>query len=85
MTTLETIKRIIAKQFENTPARSVAPEFLQPETAIASLNPDSLDLQEIIMAIEDEYAIEVPDARAENFKTLRDVVDFVDEEKWKVA
>jgi acyl carrier protein len=42
---------------------------------------DSLDAVEIIMAIEDEYGIEIPDEEAENIQTVQDLVRFVEENK----
>ena len=45
------------------------------------LSADSLDAVEIIMAIEDEYGIEIPDEEAEKFQTVRDLVKYVEESK----
>jgi len=42
---------------------------------------DSLDAVEIIMAIEDEYGIEIPDEEAETFQTVRDLVKYVEDNK----
>lgn len=38
---------------------------------------DSLDEVEIVMAIEEEFALEIPDAEADKIKSTRDVIDFV--------
>ena len=43
------------------------------------LEADSLDAVEIIMAIEEEYDIEVPDEEAEKFQKVSDIVKYVDE------
>lgn len=43
------------------------------------LEADSLDAVEIIMAIEDEYEIEIPDEDAENFQSVGDIVKYVEE------
>ncbi len=40
---------------------------------------DSLDLVEIVMSIEDEYGIEVPEDAVDEFKTVGDVVKFIEE------
>lgn len=42
------------------------------------LEADSLDAVEIIMAIEDEYGIEIPDEDAEKFQSVNDLVKFVE-------
>lgn len=43
------------------------------------LEADSLDAVEIIMSIEEKYGIEIPDEDAENFKTVKDIVEYVEE------
>lgn len=43
------------------------------------LGADSLDVVDIVMSIEDEFEIEVPDEEIENIKTVGDVVKFVEE------
>ena len=42
------------------------------------LSADSLDAVEIIMAIEDEFGIEIPDEDAEKFQTVSDIVNYVE-------
>lgn len=42
------------------------------------LEADSLDAVEIIMAIEEEYEIEIPDEEAEKFQTVADLVNYVE-------
>lgn len=44
---------------------------------IDDLNADSLDIVELIMALEDELDMEIPDEDVENFKTVGDVVNYV--------
>ena len=48
---------------------------------IKYLSADSLDAVEIIMAIEDEYGIEIPDEEAEKMQTVGDLVRYVEENK----
>ena len=43
------------------------------------LDADSLDAVEIIMAIEDEFNIEIPDEMAESIKTIGEIIDYVEE------
>ena len=45
------------------------------------LSADSLDAVEIIMAIEDEYGIEIPDEEAEKMQRVGDLVRYVEENK----
>lgn len=40
---------------------------------------DSLDLVDLVMSIEDEFNIEVPDDQIENFRTVGDVVRYIEE------
>lgn len=43
------------------------------------LGADSLDIVDLVMSIEDEFEIEVPDEEIENVKTVGDVVRFIEE------
>lgn len=43
------------------------------------LNADSLDAVEIIMALEDEFGVEIPDEEAEKLKTVGDIVNYIKE------
>ena len=43
------------------------------------LEADSLDAVEIIMALEEEYDIEIPDEEAEKFQTVDDIVKYVED------
>jgi acyl carrier protein len=42
------------------------------------LGADSLDQVELIMAVEDEFGIEIPDEEAESIRTVSDAVDYVE-------
>lgn len=48
---------------------------------IGDLEADSLDAVEVIMALEDEFGIEIPDEEAENFKTIGDICNFIENNK----
>lgn len=70
---LDAIKRMIIDQL------GVSEDELQLETNLMKdLEADSLDAVEIIMAIEDEYDIEIPDEDAERFQTIGDIVSYVE-------
>ncbi len=45
------------------------------------LEADSLDAVELIMAIEEEFEIEIPDDKASKIKTVKDIVDYIEENK----
>ena len=52
---------------------------ITPETSMMKdLDADSLDAVEIMMELEDEFDIEIPDEDAEKFKTIGDIVKFVE-------
>lgn len=44
---------------------------------IDDLGADSLDIVELIMALEEEFDLEIPDSEAENIKVVGDVVDYI--------
>ena len=46
---------------------------------ISDLNADSLDLVEVIMAMEQEFDLEIKDEEAENIRTVADAVNFIEE------
>ena len=52
-------------------------EITMDSAFLEDLNADSLDIVELIMALEDELDMEIPDEDAENFVTVGDVVRFV--------
>ena len=46
---------------------------------VEDLEADSLDVVDLMMTIEDDFSIEVPDEEIENFRTVGDVVRFIEE------
>jgi len=70
----EKIKSIIVEQL------SVDESSVTADTSLMKdLEADSLDAVEIIMAIEDEFDIEIPDEDAEKFQNVGDIVKYVEE------
>lgn len=66
------IKGIIAVQF------NINEEEITKDTSFKdTLNADSLDLVELIMAFEDEFGLEVEDEEMENIKTVGDAVEYI--------
>ena len=71
---LEKVKAIIVEQL------GVADTALTMEASfIDDLGADSLDIVELVMALEEEFDIEIPDADAEKVTTVGDVVDYIKE------
>lgn len=54
-----------------------ADEITLDSSFVDDLNADSLDIVELIMALEDELDMEIPDEDVEGFKTVGDVVEYV--------
>ncbi|MBF0312245.1 MAG: acyl carrier protein [Oligoflexia bacterium] len=48
---------------------------------IEDLNLDSLDIVELMMKMEDEFGIEIPENEAENLKCIKDVVGYIESKK----
>ncbi|HEO64735.1 MAG TPA: acyl carrier protein [Spirochaetes bacterium] len=68
------VKEIIINQL-HVEASEVKPEA----SFIEDLGADSLDTVELVMALEEEFGVEIPDETAENIKTVQDAVDFIEE------
>jgi acyl carrier protein len=70
------IKELIAEQLDvDASTITMETDFMK------DLEADSLDAVEIILGVEDEYGIEIPDEVAENFTKVGDIVKYVEEHK----
>ena len=70
----EKMQQILAEQLD------ADIESITLETDIQDdLGADSLDVVEMLMSIEDEFDIEIPDDQIENLKTVGNVVDYITE------
>lgn len=68
----EKVKEIIVEQL------GVEEDIVKGEASfIDDLGADSLDVVELIMALEEEFDIEIPDAEAEKVTTVNDVVEYI--------
>lgn len=56
---------------------STAPTFTPASSFTSDLGLDSLDVVEVLMAVEEEFGIEIPDEVADNFKTPQEVIEYV--------
>ncbi|MDD3692869.1 MAG: acyl carrier protein [Oscillospiraceae bacterium] len=71
---LEKVKAILAGQFD------VEEDAITPETNIADdLGADSLDVVDMLMSLEDEFDVEIPDEEIEKMQTVGDVVTYIEE------
>ena len=78
MAVAEKVKSIIAEQL------GVKIEEVKPEASfIDDLGADSLDTVELIMALEEEFSVEIPDEDAEKMTKVGDAIKYI-EEKAKV-
>ena len=48
---------------------------------IEDLGADSLDIVELVMAFEEEFGVEIPDDAAEKITTVKDAIDYIDQNK----
>ena len=67
------IREIVAEQL------GIDAETITLETTFNDLDADSLDVVEVIMALEDEFGIQIPDEVAEKIRNIGAVVDYVSE------
>jgi acyl carrier protein len=68
------VKDIIVEQL------GVKPDQVTPEAKfIEDLGADSLDTVELVMALEEEFGIEVPDEQAEKLQSVGDVIKYIED------
>ncbi|MZP29082.1 acyl carrier protein [Heliobacterium undosum] len=67
------VKAIVVEQL------GVDEEEVNMETSFEDLNADSLDIVELVMALEEEFDIEIPDEDAEKIKTIGSAVEYIKE------
>lgn len=73
---LEKVKKLISEQLDVEESEIELDSSFQDD-----LEADSLDVVELIMAIEDEFDIEIPDEEAEKIATVKDAVDYIENNK----
>ena len=68
----EKVKKIIIEQLE------VAPDKVKPEASFSEdLKADSLAVVELVLALEEEFKIEIPDEDTEKIKTVGDAINYI--------
>ncbi len=65
------VKKIIADQLE------VDSDKLKGETTFEDIDADSLDIVELVMALEEEFDLEISDQEIENIKSVGDVIEYI--------
>jgi acyl carrier protein len=73
---LDKVKAVIADKLD------VEIEKIVPEANFANdLGADSLDVVELVMALEEDFGVEIPDEEAEKLQTVQAVVDYINAKK----
>ena len=74
MDIFERVKKIVCKQLD------VEEEDVTPEASfVDDLGADSLDTVELVMALEEEFGVEIPDEDAEKITTVKDALEYIKE------
>ncbi|MEA4900159.1 acyl carrier protein [Desulfitobacterium sp.] len=73
MAVFDKVKSIVVDQL------GVDEEEISLDTSFTDLNADSLDIVELIMALEEEFDLDIPDEDAEKIRTVGDAVNYIKE------
>ncbi len=76
MALLEDVKEVVVEQLNVDPA-----EVKEDSKFAEDLGADSLDIVELVMAIEEKFDIEIPDADAEKIVTVGDAIKYIEDNK----
>ncbi len=70
------LKEIIAEEL------GIEEDMVQTDSILADdLGADSLDAMELIMAVEEVYDLQIEDSEATNIKTVKDIIDYIENQK----
>jgi len=76
MALFEDVAEVVAEQL------SIEASEIKPESKFTEdLGADSLDVVELVMALEEKFNIEIPDEKAESIKTVQDAINYIEENK----
>ena len=71
--TFDKIKELLAEQLD-----ADIDEMTMDTDIAKDLGADSLDVVELLMSIEDEFSVEIPDEEIENIKTIGELVEYIE-------
>ena len=74
MDTFDRVKKVLVEQLDVS-----EDEVTAPASIVDDLGADSLDVVEIIMGLEEEFDVEIPDEDAEKITTVQQIIDYVEE------
>lgn len=74
MSTFDRVKKVVVEQLE------AAEDEVTPQASfVDDLGADSLDVVELVMGLEEEFDVEIPDEDAEKITTVQEAVTYIDE------
>jgi len=74
MSTFDRVKKVVVEQLD------VAEDEVTPQASfVDDLGADSLDVVELVMGLEEELDVEIPDEDAEKITTVQEAVNYIDE------
>lgn len=74
MDIFEKVKALVAEQLD-----AEADTITESTSITDDLGADSLDVVDLVMAIEDEFSIEIPEDQVESIKTIGDIVKYIED------
>ena len=77
MDIFEKVKDLIADQLDVDDKESIA----ETSSITDDLGADSLDVVDLVMALEDEFNVEIPEDQVENIKTVGDIVKYIEDKQ----
>jgi acyl carrier protein len=73
MSTFDRVKKVVVEQLD------VSEEEVTPQASfVEDLGADSLDVVELVMGLEEEFDIEIPDEDAEKIATVKDAISYIE-------
>ena len=77
MDIFEKVKDLIADQLDVADKDSIT----EASSITDDLGADSLDVVDLVMALEDEFSVEIPEDEVENIKTVGDIVKYIEDKQ----